>query len=156
MSLDDVRNPHHAAALERGEDPRTKFFATEQDIRERIARWLDHDGTLSERYRLRQAGRILAERGWFVTVFGEIAPEGSRVLLQQQQVSHYSDEDAVLERLHELRAEEALLYGYLRDMKSVYADGYDPDRLGEREDDRRLSQEARDEKAANDAPRSVA
>lgn len=91
----------------------------------------------------RLVGRALLVRGYLAEV-----EEGGRLVLQQQRANSYSDEDSILERLHELKAEQDLLNGYLRQMRSAYAVAeFDPDaREIDRESDR-LREVAQDEAA---------
>lgn len=142
----------------------TQVFTTEHETVQKIARWLsesDAGSMLSEKALRKLAGWMVTRRGVLGVWFDEITPAETRDMeqLRQQQVSHYSDEDSILERLHEIArnreladAEEHLLQGYLHGMGSAYALP-DRDERGADEDDRRLSREAADEKAAAGMPK---
>lgn len=110
------------------------------------------------------AAKVVANRAAVRSIFDELDADPNRLgvrdkTLRQQQVSHYSDEDQILERLHEIKrdremwdAEEHLLYGYLHGMGSTYALP-DRDERGADEDDARLSRERADEAAAAGMPK---
>lgn len=114
------------------------------------------DRYLTEHIAAQVAGRLV---GHALLVRGYLAPceEGASVTLRQQPRNSYSDEDSILERLHELKAEQSLLNGYLRSMRSPYAPALvDRDDVNAAADDARISRERADEKAAAGMPKGLA
>lgn len=160
MTLDEPTNWRHAELLERGESPLSPVDPDQRRAAAAsLATLLLRDGGhrwLSEHHAEHLAGRLVAHA---MLVRGYLAPceEGGRVVLRRQQRNSYSDEDSILERLHELKAEEDLLNGYLRSMRSVYAPQLvDRDEAGAQEDADRISTERRDEDAAAGMPKGIA
>lgn len=135
----------------------TQVFTSEHETVAKIGRWLGESeagSVLSERMLLKIAGWLVTRRGVLGVWFDEIAPEHVRgEQLRQQQVSHYSDEDSILERLHLIEAERDLLNGYLHAMGSAYAAEYDPDEVAADRENDRLREERQDETAADRAPK---
>jgi hypothetical protein len=153
VTLDESTNHAHAAALERGEDPSAKERREHEHRIEALAQLLgQHERDLNHHFFRKMAGRLVAYAPR-VTELLAVAPPKIHRDLRASQPARYSDEDSILERLHELRAEEGRLYGYLRAMGSAYADPYNPDDRGEREDVRRETEQRHDEAAADAAPK---
>lgn len=152
MSIDDELIPWRAhEALERGENPSGPLdLDARRAATASLTTLLLRDGGdrwLSEHHAEHLAKRLVAHA---LLVRGYLAPmeEGDRTVLRQQPANSYDDQDSILERLHELKAEEDLLNGYLRSMRSPYAPPeYEPDDRGEREDIDRARVERQDEAA---------
>lgn len=148
MTLDEPRNPHHAAALERGEDP------SKPSAQFRLATLLaEHDNLHTIHHQMLVAGRVLA----FLPRIQSWADADNRPQvgkqLRQQQVASQSDEDFFIEQAHYHLAGYRDAMAVLSKMGSVYARDYDPDARGEREDERREREARQDEAGAQNAPR---
>lgn len=147
MSLDDPRNPFHAAALERGEDPE------KPSAKFRLATLLaEHDDLHSIHHHMLTAGRVLAFlpriNAWFDA---EQQPQPGKQL-RQQQTATLSDEDFFLEQAHyHLRGYREAM-AVLVAMKSAYADAYDPDAVRQDREDDRARAARQDEHAVENAP----
>ena len=158
MTIDPPSNWSHADALDRGELPQSPP-KIDMDAHQNACRSLrtllqKGDSAHSEQFYDGLAKRLVANA---LLVRGYLKPcvADERVVLRQQQPARYTDEDDILERLAYLKTETDLLYGYLHAMGSVYARDFDPDSRGERDDDRRISQERADEQAAAGMPRTA-
>lgn len=74
-------------------------------------------------------------------------------VLKQARTASFSDEDVLLEELHQAEQDVARLRGLLAAKGSVYVDRFDPDERGADEDSDRIGSERAADKAAANAPR---
>lgn len=163
MTIDEPRNPHHAATLERDEDP-SRFRPPEVKAAQRLAATVGthlHPGWLTTACVEEIMRKVVAHRSFFRSVFDELDADPKRIadrdkVLRQQERQSYDHQDDILERLTYIETERDLLHGYLRRMGSPYAPPLaDPDARGADEDDARISREQRDAAAADAMPRTA-
>lgn len=102
--------------------------------------------------------KIVAHRDFIRGVFDELDdnPEklpGRDIVLQQQRTADLSDPEWVDEQIYEAQRVLDDLVALRTRIRRGHVDNYDPDAIGEREDDARVSQARADEKAATGMPR---
>lgn len=150
MTLDEPRGWKAAAALERGENPERP------SAQFRLATLLaEHDELHSIHHHMLVAGRVLAFLPRIVAWKDaeQTTPKPKRPG-ELRQFSSQTDEDFFVEQAHYHLGGYRDAMAALVKIGSVYAEGYDPDARGEREDDRRIATERADESAV-EAMRSV-
>ena len=115
----------------------------------------EHDDIHTVHHQMIVAGRVLAFLPRINSWVDTDQTAAPRPVLRQQQHQRYDDQDWLLERLREVRQEDAELVAALRSLDSPHVDLFDPDdREEDREDDRRAAA-LHDERAADAAPRGI-
>lgn len=162
MTLDDDHAPWVAEALAKGEDPAKVRPIPERAAASRLASIIGKYLTpswLTTACLEDIASKLVAARPAVRQVLDELDADPGRLkerstVLKQQREATLGDADFWLEQVayHRQALEEA--EGYLSALGSRYAPKLrDADEVGADEDDRRLSQERRDDAARDQAPR---
>lgn len=159
MSLDDVRNPHHAAALERGDLPLTVERQESQRIGRLLAKYMDPRGDHSERWWTDLGGKVLAHHRHLTAVFADYEANPHRIgekdpiVLRRQQVSRLDDLDWALEEANYHKTAYEAAVDMVDRITARRLAEHDPDEVAADREATRAKEQRQDEAASNDAPR---